>query len=171
MRFLRAGILAASLSAAASALAADVPKATRDCIDTVASANKLEVDSSEMALQHAKSNDVKAFAQTMITDHKQAGSDFKSALQKANIAPPSDTLGVGDAAKYAKLRVFTTENGFDAAYVNLQRQAHKDAVAAFKDYATNGQTQEVKSFAMKTLPVLEHHMSMVEGLHGKIAAK
>lgn len=170
MRFIRAGALVASLFAGAAAFAADVPKVTRDFIDTVASSNKLEIDTSELAMQHAKSNDVKTFAQTMITDHKQAGSDFKSALQKANIEPPSDMLSVADAAKYAKLRVFTTENGFDAAYVDMQLQAHKDAVAAFKDYATNGPTQEVKSFAMKTLPVLEQHLTMVQSLHGKVAA-
>jgi putative membrane protein len=175
MLFIRAGALAgalvASLVATVAAVAADVPKVTRDFIDTLASSNKLEIDTSELAMQHAKSNDVKTFAQTMITDHKQAASDFKSALRKANVEPPGETLSVADAAKYAKLRLFTTENGFDAAYVNMQLLAHKDAVAAFKDYATNGPTQEVKSFAMKTLPVLEHHLSMVEGLHGKVAAK
>lgn len=152
-------------------IAADVPSATKHFIDKAAVSNKFEIDTSGLALKYGKSADVKTFAQQMIDEHKKAGSDFKASLAQANIEPPADTLDVSHTAKYAKLRVFTTEQGFDSAYVDAQLQAHEDAVATFKDYAANGPTPELKSFAEKTLPTLEHHLEMVKTLRSKTPAK
>jgi putative membrane protein len=152
------------------ALAAEPPAATKTFIDKVAVSNKFEIDTSELALKYGKSEDVKAFARQMITDHKKAGEDFKASLAQAKIEPPADSLDVSHTAKYAKLRLFTTEKGFDSAYVDAQLQAHEDAVATFKDYAANGPTPEVKAFAEKTLPVLEHHLEMVKNLRSKTPA-
>ena len=156
---------------ATAAVAADVPSATKTFIDKVAVSNKFEIDTSELALKYGKSADVKAFAQQMIDDHKKAGADFKTSLAQANIEPPADSLDVSHTAKYAKLRLFTTEKGFDSAYVDAQLQAHEDAVATFKDYAANGPTPALKSFAEKTLPILEHHLEMVKTLRSKTPAK
>jgi len=76
---------------------------------------------------------------------------------------------MGHQATYAKLRVFTTEAGFDASYLSAQLDAHKDAVALFRDYAANGPTPSLNAFAEKTLPTLEHHLMMVEKLNAKHA--
>jgi putative membrane protein len=153
---------------ATPAFAADEPAQTKDFADKVTVANKYEIDTSELALKYGKSADVKSFAQQMISDHQKAGQDFKAALGEASIEAPRDALDVTHTAKYAKLRVFTTENGFDTAYVDAQLAAHQDAVATFKDYAANGPTPALKSFAEKTLPTLEHHLMMVEELRNKI---
>jgi len=150
-----------------AALAADVPQATMDFVDKVAVANKFEIDTSQLALKYGKSSDVKTFAQQMIDDHTKAGQDFKTSLAAANIEAPKDALDVAHTAKYAKLRLFTTENGFDAAYIDAQLQAHEEAVDLFKQYADNGQTPAIKSFAAKTLPTLEHHLMMVQNLKNK----
>ena len=152
---------------ATAALAADVPSATKAFIDKVAVSNKFEIDTSELALKYGKSADVKTFAQQMIDDHRKAGEDFNASLAQAKIVPPTDLLDVSHTAKYAKLRLFTTEKGFDSAYINDQLQAHEDAVVTFKDYAANGPTPELKSFAEKTLPTLEHHLEMVKSLASK----
>lgn len=150
-----------------AAMAAEVPKETKAFIDKVAVSNKYEIDTSELALKYGQSADAKAFAQQMITDHRKVGQDFKASLAEANIQAPSDTLDVTHEAKYAKLRLFTTEKGFDSAYVDAQVAAHRAAVATFKDYAANGPTPAVKSFAAKTLPILEHHLLMIEDLRNK----
>jgi putative membrane protein len=156
---------------ATAALAADVPPATKTFIDKVAVSNKFEIDTSELALKYGKAADVKAFAQKMIDDHTKAAADFKAALSQANIEPPADSLDVTHTAKYAKLRLFTTEKGFDSAYVDEQLKAHEDAVATFKNYAANGPTPQLKSFAEKTLPTLERHLEMAKSLKAKTPAK
>lgn len=150
------------------ALAADkLPEMTQDFIDKAAVANKFEIDTSQLALEYGKAADVKSFAQEMIDDHTKIGEEFKATLQAANIPVPADSLDMTHGAKYAKLRLFTTESGFDAAYVSEQLSAHQDAVKLFGDYASNGPTPALKEFAQKTLPKLEHHLAMVKELSGK----
>jgi putative membrane protein len=162
--------LAVALFAFASnAFAAEALKGeAKNFADKVTVSNKFEIDTSNLALEYGKSDDVKSFAKSMVADHTKAGEDFKAALAKANLTPPAETLDVTHTAKYAKLRVFTTEAGFDRAYVDAQVAAHEEAVALFKDYANKGETPALKDFAAKTLPTLEHHLAMVKGLSGKI---
>jgi putative membrane protein len=153
------------------ALAAEVPPETQKFVSNVAVANKFEIDTSNLALKYAKSPDVKNFAQQMVNDHTAVAKDFKAALEQAKIPPPPDALDLTHEAKYAKLRLFTTESGFDASYMNEQLKAHEDTVAKFKEYAANGPTPEVKDFAAKTLPTLEHHLSMAKDLNEKLNSK
>lgn len=152
-------------------MAADVPPATKTFIDKVAVANKYEIDTSGLALKYGKTVNASAFARQMIEDHTKAGVDFKATLAQDNLPVPSDALDVSHAAKYAQLRLFTTEQGFDAAFIDAQLKAHEEAVATFKDYATNGPTPSLKSFAERTLPTLEHHLDMAKSLRLKTSAE
>lgn len=160
-------IAALALIGAGAAVAA--PLTAKEFADKVTVANKYEIDTGELALKYAKDGAVKSFAQQMVDDHKKAGEDFKAALTASKIEPPKEALDVTHTAKYAKLRVFTTESGFDAAYVKDGVAAHEDTVATFKDFAANGEESPVKDFAKKTLPTLEHHLMMVKELEGKVA--
>jgi putative membrane protein len=146
------------------AFAADAPKDAADFANKVAVANKFEIDTSQLALKYGKSEDVRKFAQQMIDDHTKAGEEFKSAVAAAKIDPPKDALDVTHEAKYAKLRLFTTDNGFDGSYLAEQLAAHKDAVDLFRNYSQKGGPGPLKDFAVKTLPTLEHHLAMVQGL-------
>jgi putative membrane protein len=157
-------VLAVSLPAFA---AETPPAATQDFIDKAAVANQFEIDTSQLALRYGKGDDVKKFAQEMIDDHTKIGEEFKATLTAANITPPAEGLDMSHKAKYAKLRVFTTESGFDASYISEQLAAHEEAVKLFTDHAANDPTPAIKDFAAKTLPKLEHHLAMVKDLSGK----
>ena len=159
--------MVAVLALALPALAADVVKDPSDCASKVAVANKFEIDTSQLALKYGKGEDVKKFAQQMIDDHTKAGQDFKAAVAAAKIKEPKDALDVSHEAKYIKLRAFTTDSGFDASYVAEQLAAHQDAVELFRNYSKNGEPGPLKDFATKTLPTLEHHLTMVQGLSAK----
>lgn len=52
-----------------------------------------------------------------------------------------------------------------------QLNAHQETVAKFQDYAANGPTPEVKAFANKLLPTLQHHLSMAKDLQEKVGSK
>jgi putative membrane protein len=155
------------LMIATAAFADTAPAPTETFIEKVAVANKFEIDTSQLALKYGKAPDVKSFAQHMVDDHTKAGEDFKASLAEAKFDAPKNGLDIAHTAKYAKLRVFTTENGFDFAYIDAQLDAHQEAVALFKDYAANGPAGPVKTFAQKTLPTLEHHLMMVQELRAK----
>ena len=52
---------------------------------------------------------------------------------------------------------------FDKAYVDAQVSAHNEAIPLFRAYAKSGEG-ELKSFAERTLPVIEGHNNDLKGL-------
>jgi putative membrane protein len=130
----------------------------------VAAANAFEIQSSQMALEKSQNNDVKNFAQQMITDHTKAGQNFQTAAQSANVTPPPGDQT--DAKHRATLTRLQSAQGaaFDKAYINAQMQAHREAVALFSSYAKTGRTPSLKTFARQTLPTLQDHDKKIHGL-------
>jgi putative membrane protein len=153
--------------AAAAPASAPLSKGDQQILIDMAQANMAEVESAKMAQGKTQNADVKTFAQQMIDDHTKAGADFKAALAEAKVTPPKPGLDLTHTAKYEKLNLFTTDQGFDASYVATQLDAHKDAVALFEDYVQNGSPGPVKDFAEKTLPTLKHHLEMATALNAK----
>ena len=127
------------------------------------SSNLLEIQSSELALQRATSEDVKAFANQMIQDHTKASEDMAAVLQKKGMAPPTEL----DAKHKQMLQDLANDNSnFDHAYVELQRGAHQEAVELFTSYSANPDDQDLGAFAQKTLPTLRSHLDHVTKLKG-----
>lgn len=176
---LAAGLAAIALLAMAPSLvvAAEQPKAADAAqsetnmtkvdkatfVSTVASAGKFEIDSSKLALDKAKSKDVKAFARMMIKDHTKAGKRLSAIVKKEGMAAPSDMLSPQDDAAMKQL-TSASDADFEKTYVDLQTKAHRDAVALFKSYAANADDKPLGRFARKTLPTLEMHLDHVQKL-------
>jgi len=153
--------------AATLAFAQQQPPAEATTFATkVAAANTFEIQSSELAKERAQSGEVKSFADTMIADHTKAGTEFKAAVQAAKMPAPAEKPDAKQRATLSKLR--SAEGAaFVRAYVSAQLNAHKEAVTLFRTYSKNGRTADLKDFAQKTLPTLEHHLSMVQQLSSK----
>ena len=71
-----------------------------------------------------------------------------------------------DADHQRKLDELRGLNGkqFDEAYDKAQLEGHEEAVGLFRTYAQNGDNKDLKQWAAKTLPHLEHHLAMAEKL-------
>ncbi len=136
---------------------------TDSFVKTAASANAFEIETSKLAEKDAPAADVKAFAREMIKDHTRIGKHFETALSKGKVTAPGAELQPDDQAKLDQLKGLTGD-AFQAKYLELQTAAHKDAVALFTDYAKSGDNKALKSFAKKTLPVLEKQQKHIEKL-------
>jgi putative membrane protein len=170
MRALIATVAAVALAGTAALAQQQEKKAPAEAATfakKVAAANTFEIQSSELAKERAQSTDVKSFADKMIADHTKAGQEFKAAVKAANVSPPPAEQP--DAKQKAALSKLQKAQGpaFDRAYVDAQLKAHKEAVSLFRNYSKKGRTAELKSFAEKTLPTLEHHLSMVQQLNSQ----
>lgn len=125
--------------------------------------NQFEIDSSKLALDRSEDATVRAFAKSMIEDHTNAKKNMRAVL-------PTDTpAGLGaqlDEAHEAKLEALrnTSEEGFDAAYVKIQQQAHDETVALFNQYAAKGDEADLKEFAAITLPTLKAHQAHIKSV-------
>ncbi len=126
----------------------------REFVDKVAMANKVEVQTSEMAATRSQRADVKALAAMIVADHKAAGEKLVTAA--GSVTPPT-TL---DAAHQAKIDDITNSDAdsFDRDYLDLQEEAHEQAVALFEDYRENGDVETLRNFATEVLPTLRAHL-------------
>jgi putative membrane protein len=167
MNTLRALFVAASVSVvplAITAHAQDNTAASSQAVDkatfvTMAtSSNLLEIQSSEMALQRASSQEVKDFATQMIQDHTKASEEMMAVLsQQGQAATPAMT-----DRHAGQLKDLADQNSnFDTAYIQLQRAAHEEAVTLFQSYASAPDDEALGAFAQKTLPTLEMHREHV----------
>lgn len=127
--------------------------------------NQFEIESSKVAKDRSKNENVRQFAERMITDHANAASELETAVASANmdtslIATSLDKKHQDIISKLQK----SSDKDFDKKYISEQQDAHKDAVKLYKDYERNGDNATLKSFAGKTLPTLEEHQKEVKNL-------
>jgi len=160
IRPLLAPLAIAAGSLAFPAVAADN---AQTFVNKAAIGGMFEVDSSRIAQDRAKDQQVKNFAEKMIADHGAANEKLKKIAgdQKLQVPAQPDTAHKTDLE-----RLQNTTKGFDQPYVEMQRGAHADAVDLFQSYAKAGDNPSLKAFAAETLPTLKMHQDMIE----KIAA-
>ena len=161
-----AGWMLFGASLALAAPPADAPTAgsAEDFVKTASEAGLAEVNFGELAVKQADKSDVKAFAQKMIDDHSKANEELLKVANKDNFTPAAQ-MNAKDREMFTKLSGMKGAD-FDHAYVQSQLAAHKEAVALFQSEAKDGKNADLKAFAEKTLPTLQHHLDMVEKLAG-----
>ncbi len=132
--------------------------------------NSTEIEASKLALTKASSAEVKAFAQQMIDDHTKTGEEMK-ALATSKGVEVADKPSMAQAAKIKMLSAMSGTN-FDKHYAEIVGvAAHKDTVKLFQKESANGKDADVKAWATKTLPALQHHLEMAQGLKSNTASK
>jgi putative membrane protein len=159
-RMLLALATATAITFALPAFAAD---SAQDFVDKAAVGGMFEVDSSKIAEGKAQDQAVKDFAQKMIDDHGAANAKLQTIAGEQKLTVPKEL----DAKHKADLdSLQNAKDAVDKPYVQLQRDAHSEAVTLFESYAKDGDNAQLKTFASETLPTLKMHQEMIE----KIAA-
>lgn len=136
---------------------------TQDFVTEVANSDILELAAAKIAAEKGNA-DEKKFAAQMTTDHTKTSKDLKglvdSGAVKATIPTKLDASG---QKKLDELRDAKSQD-FAGYYDPLQVSAHKDAVSLFERYSKSGDDSQLKDWAGKTLPTLQHHLQMAEDL-------
>jgi putative membrane protein len=123
-----------------------------------------EVQAGKIAADKGQSDAVKQFGQQMVDAHAKTTEELTSIVKSKNIKV--DLLSKLDA-KHQKLiddLNSASAQDFDKTYANQQVDAHQEAVKLFKKYASSGDDADVKQFAEKTLPTIEHHLEEAKKL-------
>lgn len=135
----------------------------KEFFPAAASAGMLEVETSKLALQTSQNADVKAFAQKMVDDHTKAADELKALAASKSITLPT-SMSKHHQVMFDHLKDEKAGKEFDGAYQNIQVVAHKEAVTLFSKASTDSKDPEVKAWAAKTLPTLQHHGAMAKDL-------
>lgn len=134
-------------------------------VTMAASSGMEEVEVSKIAATKAKGAEVKAFAAMMVKDHTKANEELKTAAKAAGVEVPAKLL-----SKHQKhLDTFKDYTGtdFDKDYVAHQVADHVEAVELFTRASKELKSRELKEFATKTLPHLQHHLDEAKKLDKK----
>ncbi len=151
---------------APAANAAPVAEMDKEWAMKTADGGMLEVKASEFAMGNSTNAKVKEVAQMMITDHTKANNELKGIAMNKGMNLPAD-LSPENKTKYDALAA-KKGAALDKAYMDLMDADHGKTVASFKDYSAKGTDADLKAFAAKTLPTLEHHAMMVKEAKGKM---
>jgi predicted outer membrane protein/sporulation protein YlmC with PRC-barrel domain len=129
--------------------------------ERAAVSNRFEIEASNVAAERAQAAEVKDFAQRMVEDHTQAGENLQQAVQEADaeITLP-DALDQRHQEMLDRLQAAEGAD-FDRQYVEMQVQAHDQAVQLFSSFAETGEGAGLQQFATDTLPTLEEHQQWI----------
>jgi putative membrane protein len=164
-------ILAASASAFAQSTAESTgansligrAPSTEDFVMQASASDMFEIESSKLAVQKGDEQ-TKVFAQQMITDHEKTSAEMKAMLAGGKVKGTPVTALTEDHKEEVDGLAKLSGAEFKEEYFDDQVDAHEDAVDLFKRYAEGGENPELKSWAAKTLPALEHHYKMAQDL-------
>jgi putative membrane protein len=121
-----------------------------------------EVQESKAAVEKTATDGIKKFANHMIDDHTAANKELAKLASDKTVTIPTE-LEKNQQKQIDDLNQLSGTD-FDKQYVKDQLDAHKDAVKLFQKEIDDGQDTDVKQFATRTLPTLQHHLAMVEAL-------
>ena len=135
-------------------------------VNTVAMDGMAEVELGRLAVQKAKSPEVKQFAQRMVADHSKANVELKQLASNKNVTLPAEPNAQQKADKDRLAKLSGAE--FDREYMTMMTAGHDKAVAAFEDEARNGKEVDVKAWSNKTLPTLREHQTLAKQIAAKV---
>jgi putative membrane protein len=138
----------------------------REFVTKAAKIGMAEVQLATNVTQRAQSPDVKAYANQMLADHNASNRELTLLAANKGVDPPSDIDPDKKAldAELAKL----TGAALDKAYMTAMVKDHAAAAADFEKASQQLTDPDVKTWAMKTLPVLHTHHASAEQIAAKL---
>jgi putative membrane protein len=152
----------ATQTAGANSMGAGSPK-TQDFVSEAAASDMFEIQSSKLAVKRADPA-TKSFAEQMIADHTKTSSEMKQMIAAGKVqASVPKKMTSSQQSMLSELKGLKGDE-FSKQYRSDQVSAHKDAVDLYKRYGDSGDNADLKSWAAKTRPALEHHLMMAQNL-------
>ncbi len=120
-----------------------------------------EVQLGQLAEQKSQSNDVKQFAQKMVSDHSQMGDKwFKPVAKQMGVSEPKGP-SKKDKKLIEKLQGLSGQE-FDTEYIQAMLKDHKADLKDFQNEAKMAQDPSVKQIATQGADVISKHLQMIE---------
>jgi putative membrane protein len=159
---LTAALIAAAVGAsAAQAAAADRP--STNFMHQAARASRAEVELSRLALERSNDPEVRRFADQMVNEHTRSNASLVELARRERVTLPLNM----DAAHRAALNRLRRLSGqsFDRAYTSQMARDHEQVVVLFRTQArSRNRDRDVREWADRMLPTLEHHNRMARDL-------
>jgi putative membrane protein len=137
-----------------------------DFLKAASQGGRMEVDLGSMAKDHAASDAVKQFGETMVSEHSAANEKLMQLAKQKNVDLP-DELKEEQQALEQNLADLSGQD-FDKGYMSAMVEDHEKDVEEFRKQAEEGDDEAVRQFAAETLPTLEKHLQMAKDVHQQV---
>jgi putative membrane protein len=170
-----AGIMVCTALLALPAAAQQTPKLSDAEIASIAvTANQIDINYANLAMQKTKNPEVLRFAQTMATDHKAVIDKAVALVTKLGVTPKDNDVSKSlqsDAEKTGKSLRAKDGDAFTKAYIDNEVAYHKAVINTVENVLIpQSQNAELKALLQSVMPVLRAHLEhahMVQGQLGK----
>jgi putative membrane protein len=142
--------------AADTSVHAKLKHSDRAFFEKAAKSGMKEVEISQASLDRLVNPELKSFAQTMVTDHSKANSELMALAARKGVTLPSKEMKWEE--KWSK-----KTKDVDDDYIKTMVDDHEDDVKLFEK-AAKSDDPEIAAFAQKTLPTIQHHLTMARDL-------
>jgi putative membrane protein len=138
----------------------------------VVAANQVDIDAGNLALKKTKNEDVKKFAQQMVTDHTAVNKAAVDLVTKLKVTPEetdaSKGLVSGGADTRAKLEKLDGAE-FDKAYVDNEVAYHKAVIDVLdQKLIPSASNADLKSTLVGVKPAFDEHLKHAEMLQSQL---
>jgi putative membrane protein len=140
------------------------PLTSRDAqfVQSQIEGNMAEYQAAQLALQRSQNQDVRSFAQKMITDHTYAQDTLAPIAQAHHIQSPG-TLSEQDRVMLGQLAQLDGP-AFDRAYVDDMVRAHTAMVDELNAQLIHGEDQHINAWVQNTRPIVLQHSQIAQQL-------
>lgn len=132
----------------------------QEYVALASASDMFEIESSRLAQEKAQNDQVKQFAQMLITDHQRSTEQLRQAAGQAQPAIEMPQPQLNPQQQQIITGLQSAEAGaFDQVYMQAQVQAHQQTLAALQAYAQSGDVPSLRQHATATAPIVEQHLN------------
>jgi putative membrane protein len=158
---------AADTAAAGQPAAAKMSKDDQRMMVDLAKANMAEVEASQMAQGKSQNEQVKSFAQQMITDHTKALQEVQQIAQAKGVTLPTEP-DAKHKAMSARMAALSGDE-FDRRYMEQTGvKDHKATHALLKKIQSKAKDPDLKALAARMQPAVDQHLANVTQLNASM---
>jgi putative membrane protein len=152
-----------SLSGLAQGKAKGAAMTDQQFVDFAAQTDMVEAYLGQLAGSVASSDQVKTYAQMLVTEHTNDYHQLSDVAHQANLKLPD---AIDSAHNKSMVAPFQKLKGsaFDHRYAQEMVAGHTKAIAAYKKEAADAKNQGLKYYAEQALPTLQKHLDEAKGL-------
>ncbi|WP_420223599.1 DUF4142 domain-containing protein [Pigmentiphaga litoralis] len=145
----------------------NLQKADTAFLENAAQGGFAEVEAGKLAQTKSSNAEVKAFGQMLVDEHTKVNQELATLASSKGYTPPTEP-SVVQRTELRALGVLEGDN-FDKMFMRrIGVASHEATIKQFRTASRNARDPEVKAFATKTLPSLEHHLKMAQTLQTKL---
>jgi putative membrane protein len=156
------GMMATDTSANTPAMISDLD---REFAMKVGMGNTGEIEAGKLAQEKSANQGVKDFGAMMVKDHGEAQDNLKNIGMRLSVSVP-DSVDSKHSDLAKKLSSLSGDK-FDKAYIDAQIKDHRETISLFEKIIADGKNEDLKQFAINTLPHIRMHLQTIEGLSAK----